>query len=73
MGRRQTRKAISVKGLTYQRLKNWANELNQSVSGTLEQIITEKLDAENVPIPEKIEPSEPRQSPERIIGQHFTF
>lgn len=78
MAKRQTRRSISVKGLTYQRLKNFCEEQSMSVSGYLEQIIADRLDAANVPVPEKVEPR-PSQKPstgpqgEDIISQHFTF
>jgi hypothetical protein len=47
-----------------------------SVSGYLESIIAERLDAAAVPVPEKVEPrplaqKEPHR--EEIISQHFTF
>lgn len=79
MAKRQTRRSISVKGITYQRLKNFCEDNNVSVSGYLEQIIADKLDAQNVPVPEKVEPrpaaapkaAEPDQP--SIVSQHFTF
>ncbi len=76
MAKRQTRRSISVKGITYQRLKNYCEDQNLSVSGFLESVIAEQLDAANVPVPEKVEPrpsagKEPQR--EEIISQHFTF
>lgn len=78
MAKRQTRRSISVKGITYQRLKNFCESQGMSVSGYLEDIIARRLDEANVPIPEKVEPRpEPVQKPQRdqdeIISQHFTF
>lgn len=75
MAKRQTRRSISVKGITYQRLKNFCEEQSLSVSGYLEDIIAAKLDAANVPVPEKVEPrAAPKANePEEIISQHFTF
>ena len=75
MAKRQTRRSISVKGITYQRLKDYCAEQGCSVSGYLEEIIAEKLDAAGVPVPTQIEP---RATPkgvdsEEIISQHFTF
>jgi hypothetical protein len=79
MAKRQSRRSISVKGITYQRLKNFCETTGLSVSGYLEDIIAAKLDAANVPVPEKVEP---RPTPktadgtvggEEIISQHFTF
>ena len=78
MAKRQTRRSISVKGLTYQRLKNFCEEQNLSVSGYLEQIIADRLDEANVPVPERVDPR-PATKPatgeqrEEIISQHFTF
>ena len=78
MAKQQTRRSISVKGITYQRLKNFCESQGMSVSGYLEDIIARRLDEANVPIPEKVDPRpEPAQKPQRdkdeIISQHFTF
>ena len=75
MAKRQTRRSISVKGITYQRLKNYCEAHDLSISGYLEQIIAEKLDAAGVPVPERVEPRpKPRVAvPDEIISQHFTF
>jgi hypothetical protein len=43
MGSTQTRRSISVKGLTYQRLKKYVDEHGGSVSGFVEDLIREKL------------------------------
>jgi hypothetical protein len=81
MAKRQTRRSISVKGITYQRLKNFCEAQGLSVSGYLEDIIASRLDAANVPVPERVEPR-PQNKPmepvttatgEPIISQHFTF
>jgi hypothetical protein len=76
MAKRQTRRSISVKGITYQRLKNFCEEQNLSVSGYLEDIIAAKLDAANVPVPERVDPRPKTKAPgepDEIISQHFTF
>ncbi len=76
MAKRQTRRSISVKGITYQRLKNYCENQNVSVSGYLESIIAERLDEANVPVPEKVEPrpsASKEPVTENIISQHFTF
>ena len=77
MAKRQTRRSISVKGITYQRLKNFCESQGMSVSGYLEDIIASRLDEANVPVPEKVEPRpEPSQKApheDEIISQHFTF
>lgn len=74
MARKQTRRSISLKGLTYQRLKNHCEAKGRSISGYLEEIVAARLDAEGVPVPDKLEPAakKPRE-PEEIISQHFTF
>jgi hypothetical protein len=75
MAKRQTRRSISVKGITYQRLKDYCLAQGCSVSGYLEEIIAEKLDAAGVPVPTQVE-SSPRPKTiekEDIISQHFTF
>lgn len=73
----RTRRAISIKGISYQRLKDHCDAQGKSVSGYLEEIIAEKLDAANVPIPTKITPprkkEKPEPEPEPITSQHFTF
>ena len=82
MAKRQTRRSISVKGITYQRLKDFCDATGKSVSGYLEDIIAEKLDAAGAPIPTVLKPRpqrkeeeetvEPEQH-EEIVSQHFTF
>lgn len=76
MAKRQTRRSISVKGITYQRLKDHCDAQGCSVSGYLEEIIAEKLDAAGVPVPTVLKPRpQPKQeaAPEEIVSQHFTF
>ena len=75
MAKRQTRRSISVKGITYQRLKDYCDAEGRSVSGFLEDIIAEKLDAAGVPIPTVLRPRPQRKSAEteEIVSQHFTF
>ncbi len=75
MAKRQTRRSISVKGITYQRLKNYCESHEVSISGYLETIIAEHLDAEGVPVPEKVEarPKPKAIRADEIISQHFTF
>ena len=77
MAKRQTRRSISVKGITYQRLKNYCESQGMSISGFLEDIIAARLDAERVPVPKRVEPT-PSPAPEAmssedIASQHFTF
>jgi hypothetical protein len=75
MTKRQTRRSISVKGLTYQRLKDHCDKEGRSVSGFLEDIIAENLDALGVPVPTVLRPppAPPTPKPEKIPSQYFTF
>jgi hypothetical protein len=76
MAKRQTRRSISVKGITYQRLKDYCDAQGKSVSGYLEEIIAEKLDAAGVPVPTVLKPRPTRKNSsetEEIVSQHFTF
>lgn len=75
MAKRQTRRAISVKGLTYQRLKKHCDEKGISVSGFVEEIIARRLDSLGVPEETVLEPRPPRpKSPVGDFqGSSFTF
>ncbi len=76
MAKRQTRRSISVKGITYQRLKDYCEACGLSVSGYLEEIIAEKLDAAGVPVPTVVKQRpQPKlnSNPDEIVSQHFTF
>ncbi len=75
MAKRQTRRSISVKGITYQRLKDYCESSGLSVSGYLEDIIAEKLDAAGVPVPTFVKPRTATKLVEAddIVSQHFTF
>jgi hypothetical protein len=76
MAKRLTRRSISVKGITYQRLKDFCDNNGLSVSGYLEEIIAERLDAAGVPVPTVLKARPERKSeeqPEEIVSQHFTF
>ena len=76
MAKRSTRRSISVKGITYQRLKNYCDSQGKSVSGYLEEIIAEKMDAAGEPIPTVLQPTKPKASKDEIdeiADQHFTF
>lgn len=72
--KKQSRRSISVRGLTYQRVKNYCEKREHSISGYLETLIAADLDRQNFPVPERIEP--PAKTPpdvEEIASQHFTF
>ena len=76
MAKRQTRRSISLKGLTYQRLKGYCDAEKKSVSGYLEELVIEKLDAAGVPVPKVLRPPpppKPSTDDEEIAEQHFTF
>ena len=76
MAKRQTRRSISVKGITYQRLKDYCDAEGKSVSGFLEEIIAARLDAAGVPVPTVLKPRpqrKPAAETEEIVSQHFTF
>lgn len=77
MPRRQTRRAISVKGLTYQRVKKHCDERGQSISSFVEELIAKKM--EELGIPEETV-LKPRPSSSKTVvrdpnnvSQHFTF
>lgn len=74
MAKRQTRRSISIKGITYQRLKDYCDAQKMTVSGYLEEILAEKLDAAGVPVPTALRPRDPKtRPPGDIASQHFTF
>jgi hypothetical protein len=74
MPRKQTRRAISVKGLTYQRLKKHCDKEDKSISGFVEDLVAAKLDALGVPQETVLEPRPVRQkSMGDYKGSHFTF
>lgn len=71
------RKSISIKGLVYQRLKDYCDAKGVSVSGFLEEIIHARMDERNVPVPTSVDVPEPKgPSSEEIeaeAAKHFTF
>ena len=83
--RTDKRRSISVKGITHQRLKEYCDAQGKSVSGYLEEIVAEKLDAAGVPVPTELRPSKPRGSKgsesgplktteiDAIADEYFTF
>lgn len=82
MAKRQTRKSISVKGITYQRILNALRNgaLGEAKSGSdyLERLIAADMDRRGVPEPTTVEPRTPKPEPEPesgedIISQHFSF
>ena len=71
MAKRQTRRSVSVKGLTYQRLKNYCGAQEISVSSFIEGIIAERLEGLE-PVPDAVEPRPVPPEP-AYQGNHFTF
>lgn len=73
--KRQTRRSISLKGLTYQRLKAFCDANGHSVSGFLEQVIGEKMDEAGQPIEVVLKVHYPREREDsaEIVSQYFTF
>lgn len=72
---KSNRRSMSVKGITYQRLKNFCDRHGKSMSGYLEEKITEHMDDVGEPVPERLErpKSRPAGDVDKIIGQYFTF
>lgn len=75
MAKRQTRRSISLKGLTYQRLKNHCDATGKTMSGYVEKLILDKLDELGVPEETilQLPPPRPEKKPEKFAGSHFTF
>jgi len=79
MAKRQTRRSISVKGVTYERLKEHCEATGASVSGWLEEVIAEKMEAAGVEVTPEIEERARRRTyptrsePEGPVEQYFTF
>jgi len=82
MAKRTTRRSISVKGLTYQRLKKHCAEYNStrkpadhlSLSGFVEELVIAKLTELGVPEETVLVPR-PQKPPisEAFVSSHFTF
>ena len=62
--KRQTRRAVSLKGLTYQRLQAYCYSNELSVSGYLEDLIRETLDAAGQPEETVLRPRPEAKKPE---------
>lgn len=75
MAKKQTRRSISIRGITYQRLKNFCEAQEKTMSGFLEELITQRMDELGIPMPTSIDPPRERaaKTPDEIISQHFTF
>lgn len=77
MAKKQTRRSVSVKGLTYERLMDLAQRRGETGSGMLEILIHERCEAEGVPMPTVLRPRPEKKraalEAEEIRSQHFTF
>ena len=75
MARKQTRRSISVKGLTYQRLKNHCDANGTAISAFVEELVMDRLDELGVPVETILKPRPAQQPkvPPVITSQHFTF
>ena len=71
--KRQTRRSISLKGLTYQRLKAYCDAEGLTLSGFLEAAIAEKMDAAGQPIETVLKVNYPRQREVDAASGVFTF
>jgi hypothetical protein len=77
VAKQQTRRAISIRGLTYQRIKDHCDAIGKPISGWIEEIVSEKLDELGVPESSVLRPRPP--APPRATksddfkGSHFTF
>ena len=60
--KKSTRRSVSLKGITYQRIKNYCHARELSVSGWLEDLVAERLDASGEPN---------RKAPERELQRFF--
>lgn len=75
MAKQPARRSMSVKGVTYQRFKNYCDRTGQSMSGRLEEVLAELLDDAKEPIPTTVDKPKTRskRDVDDIISQHFTF
>lgn len=71
--KRQTRRSISLKGLTYQRLKAYCDAEGLTLSGFLEAAIAEKMDAAGQPIETVLKVHYPREREVDAASGVFTF
>lgn len=74
MAKKQTRRAISVRGLTYQRVKKHCEKRGMTVGGWIEDLVNKKLDKLGVAEETVLEPK-PTKQPTlgNYTGNHFTF
>ena len=65
----QTRRSVSVQGITYQRMKNYAVQTGRSVAGITEEIVNARLDELGVRTftPEEAEALRPKNTGEGAL------
>jgi hypothetical protein len=74
--KRQTRKSVSLKGLTYQRVIAYCKAHDRSVAGFIDELIQTRLDAEKWPKETVLRPTTaPESKPRSLLGPdgEFTF
>ena len=71
--RTPARRAASIKGLTHQRLKNYAESEGRSISSILEKWIDADMDAKGVPVPEVEDCPKRPESHRKRSREIFTF
>ena len=76
--KKSTRRSISVKGMTYQRLQTYCDAKGRPVSGLLEEMIAQYLDERGAPLALQLAPRKPPAMPEKpstgeFQGSHFTW
>ncbi len=76
--RTQTRRSISIRGLSYQRLKKYCEEANLTMSGMVESLIMAELDRLDRPTETELETkyvcnSPKKDEPDDFLGSHFSF
>jgi len=63
MAKKQSRRCFSVKRDTHARLRALCEDEGVSMSSWVEDLLTEKLDAAGVPVPETVAPKKRRPDP----------
>jgi hypothetical protein len=63
MANKQTRRSVSVRGETYERLKLWCEMNDRSMSGVVEDLLAQYLKTE----------AQHQRPTERVGNVHFTF
>jgi hypothetical protein len=61
--KKQTRCAINIRGIVYERLRRHCEATGQAMSAFLEEVIAENLDAQGVPIATTAKAKTPKPPP----------